>query len=223
MFIFSEEQLRLLLGNPIFKKNSLMIDVGAGDGNVTSRAARFFDVVVATEVSTPMLMRLACRGFCAVKCEELRSTAFGEGCYDAVFLLNLLDRVSRPTEVLLNAKKMLAPDGLLVIGLVLPFCPFVESGTKKLPPEETLEGMRGGFCCEGASFERSLEKFVLDVLAPLGLGLVRWTKLPYLCAGDSIKPFYLLNDAILVLRMRAWMQKSPGRRPSFARLCLHKK
>ncbi len=214
MFVFSKAQLKKLLDFEGEERLGMMLDVGAGDGNVTIQAAEFFEVVCATEVSVPMLMRLSSRGFCTVRCEQLKSESFGEGMYDAVFLLNLLDRVSRPTDIIHNAKRLLSPDGLLVIAVVLPWCPFVERGTKKLPPDERLS-MDGGWCCEGASFEQSLEKFVVNVLEPIGLDLVRWSKLPYLCAGDHIKPYYVLHDAVLVLKQRAPSRQPPAGTPDF--------
>ena len=44
-----------------------LLDVGAGDGNVTRHLAPLFDEVVATEVSPGMVKRLQARGYAAVQ------------------------------------------------------------------------------------------------------------------------------------------------------------
>jgi hypothetical protein len=56
-----------------------LLDVGAGDGGVTSRLAPFFSTVVCTEVSTQMCRRLRQRGYRCGGCARVvpHGTAFG--------------------------------------------------------------------------------------------------------------------------------------------------
>lgn len=48
--------------------------------------------------------------------------------YDVISCLNLLDRCNTPLELLQQIKTALAPDGRVLLALVLPFSAFVESG-----------------------------------------------------------------------------------------------
>ena len=51
----------------------------------------------------------------------------------------------------------------LAQAVVLPFCPFVEDGTKQRQPSERLN-MNGGWCREGASFEAAVQRLIEQVL-----------------------------------------------------------
>lgn len=48
--------------------------------------------------------------------------------FDVVLCLNLLDRCDRPLDVLADIRQVLQPGGIVVLALVLPFKPYVESG-----------------------------------------------------------------------------------------------
>ena len=51
------------------------------------------------------------------------------GQFDLIACLNVLDRCSKPSDLLHDIKKRLVPvSGRLVLAVVLPFCPFVEDG-----------------------------------------------------------------------------------------------
>ena len=80
-----------------------------------------------------------------------------------------------------------------------PWCPFVESGTKQLPPTEQLP-MEGARCRDGASFEASLSAMVTRVLEPAGLEVLSVSRVPYISQGDSMQRYYVLSDAIIVCR-----------------------
>ncbi len=45
-----------------------LLDIGAGDGNVTEKLATFVNEVVCTEVSAPMVRALNAKGFKYVLC-----------------------------------------------------------------------------------------------------------------------------------------------------------
>lgn len=63
MFVFSNAQFQRLMGVTDPWKVSRLLDLGAGDGKVTSVIAQHFDEVYATEQSPSMRWRLGSRGF----------------------------------------------------------------------------------------------------------------------------------------------------------------
>ena len=93
------------------------------------------------------------------------------------------------------------PKALFMMAVVLPWCPFVETKTKKLPPSEPLP-MAGAKCQERAHFETSLAALVARVIVPMGLEVVAWTRVPYLCEGSGTHGYYRLDDAVLLMRRR---------------------
>ena len=52
----------------------------------------------------------------------------------------------------------------------------------------------------GETFEQQLLSLVQDVLVPAGFEVERFTKMPYLSEGDIYHSFYVLYDAVFVLR-----------------------
>ena len=201
----------------------VLLDVGAGDGTVTSTALAPLvgflppglkhrasaattttpGLVVTTEVSGPMVQRLRSHGFVCHETVDLRTCAdllpTMRGAFDIVSCLNVLDRADRPRRLLEDLAALVKPGtGRVVLAVVLPFCPFVESGSRQLQPSERLN-MRGGMCREGSYFEWSVDAMVTQVLEPAGFHVHAWSQLPYLCSGDRAAPYYVLYDALFVL------------------------
>jgi len=133
-----------------------------------------------------------------------------DGAFDVVALMNLLDRCDHPSEMLRDAARLARPGtGRILIALVLPFSEFVEEGTARRGVRAPLP-MGGARCGDGATLEASLAAFVERVVHPLGLEVERLARLPYLCRGDARQPYYVLSDAILVLRhagAAAWQRE----------------
>ena len=77
---------------------------------------------------------------------------------------------------------------------MLMFIHFV-SGNHGNIPEQYLH-------IEGESFERQVASFVHDVLEPIGFVVEAFTRLPYLCEGDLEHSFYVLDDALFILRTK---------------------
>ena len=50
------------------------------------------------------------------------------GKYNVISLLNLLDRIDHPLQLLNDVKSALDPSGLVVVAIVLPYNPGVETG-----------------------------------------------------------------------------------------------
>lgn len=62
MFIFSSQQLSILLGRRLGQQGDLL-DLGAGDGLITQSMANFFSRTYVTETSRTMRWALVKRGF----------------------------------------------------------------------------------------------------------------------------------------------------------------
>ena len=52
----------------------------------------------------------------------------------------------------------------------------------------------------GTSFEEQTRELAANLLEPAGFTVERLTRLPYLCEGDLQRSFYVLDDAIFVLK-----------------------
>jgi 16S rRNA A1518/A1519 N6-dimethyltransferase RsmA/KsgA/DIM1 with predicted DNA glycosylase/AP lyase activity len=70
MFVLSRAQIQRLLRREQRIGGSLL-DIGAGDGNVTESIASLVDQVTSTEVSGPMVKSLNSRGFNCVQTADL--------------------------------------------------------------------------------------------------------------------------------------------------------
>ena len=63
MFVFSNAQFQNLMGVDGTWKAAHLLDLGAGDGKVTSVMKQHFDEVYVTEQSPSMRWRLSSQGF----------------------------------------------------------------------------------------------------------------------------------------------------------------
>jgi SAM-dependent methyltransferase len=123
MFVFGPEHLTKLFRGSL-PQGRLLLDVGAGDGNVTSYVASNFERVFATEASLPMLSRLKSRGYVAVgEPDCLDNGTLGRGAFDLVMMLNVLDRAAKPLSMLKSLKQLVKADtGRILLAVVLPWC-----------------------------------------------------------------------------------------------------
>ncbi|KAH6920421.1 hypothetical protein HPB50_028591 [Hyalomma asiaticum] len=202
MFVFSMSQfLRLLrvesdtLNLPLFGS---LLDVGAGDGNVTAAIAPLFGQVDVTEKSPSMRRILSRRGFRVLDAATLKPADGGEDgeqqLYDVICCLNVLDRCETPLALLRTLKARLTNRaGKLVLALVLPLSQYVESGKCGAKPLETLH-------VRGSTLEQQVQSLYSNVVVPAGFILESWTRLPYLCEGDIEQAYYWLDDVVMVLR-----------------------
>jgi SAM-dependent methyltransferase len=174
-----------------------LLDVGAGSGDVTAALAPCFDELQATEVSRGMARRLTRHG---VRCHalDLAEAPLAQPPFDAVSLLNVLDRCRKPRQLLRHCLLSLAPGGLFIVALALPYRPFYFDGPSTPEPLERLECDTG----EAAEWEDGARRFIERDLLPLGLTLERFARAPYLSAGDSARPLYELDDVVVVLSKR---------------------
>jgi SAM-dependent methyltransferase len=171
-----------------------LLDVGAGSGDVTAQLGPCFDEVEVTEVSRGMAKRLTKRGF---RCHaaDLTLGPLAAPAFDAVSLLNVLDRCQKPITLLGNCLAALRPGGTFIVALALPYSPFYFAGPSTPEPEERLECAPG----PGGSWEDGARRLIERDLLPLGLTLECFARAPYLSAGDSRRELYELDDVVVVL------------------------
>lgn len=188
MHVLSEEQWRALLP----ETGGRLLDVGAGRGDATSQLSTLFDQTVTTETSPAMAKRLRRMGYECILDDIARRPDLG-GPYDAVSLLNVLDRCDEPLSLLGAARGALRKGGLLLIALVLPYCPFVYDGGLTRSPRQRLPIL-------SRDFEVAAAEFATTALLPLGLEIVTLSRAPYLSGGDAEHPLYELDDLIVICR-----------------------
>jgi SAM-dependent methyltransferase len=174
-----------------------LLDVGAGSGDVTAALAPCFDQIETTEVSRGMARKLAQRGF-PCHALDLTEAPLPDHGFDAVSLLNVLDRCRRPRRLLRNCLEALRPGGTFIVALALPYSPFYFDGPSTPEPLERLE------CDAGpkSTWEDSARRFIERDLLPLDLSLQRFVRAPYLSAGDSKRSLYELDDVVVLLTKR---------------------
>jgi SAM-dependent methyltransferase len=185
---------RTLLGG---RAGGSLLDVGAGSGDVTTALSPCFDELETTEVSRGMVRRLRQRGF---RCRELdmSDAPIDAAPFNAVSLLNVLDRCRKPKTLLEHCLAALAPGGTLIVALALPYQPFYFAGASTPEPLEHLECDPG----PGGGWEDGARRFIERDLLPLGLALEGFARAPYLSAGDSRRELYELDDVVVVLSKR---------------------
>jgi len=188
MWVLSSAQAKLLVGGPFQR----LIDVGAGDGAVTSQLAPLAREVITTETSRPMAARLRQRG---LPCLLTALPAVGYT-HDLVSCLNVLDRTSSPLSLLRRLRELLAPSGVLLLAVVVPWRPAVlhRIGLTS-PPHEVLPTA----VLEATTFEQSAAALATLVFEPLGFDVRRVSRVPYLSRGGPHGRVVSLDDALFVL------------------------
>lgn len=117
--------------------------------------------------------------------------------FEAVALVNILDRCDAPISLMKQVKEVLDPTyGRLIVAVVLPFRPVVQDGRKRRSPVEKvkLRKMKG--------WEKSVNAINEEIFKPLGFIVERIAKLPYLSGGNGRKSYCTLDDAIFALRVQ---------------------
>ncbi|XP_024141423.1 methyltransferase-like protein 9 isoform X1 [Oryzias melastigma] len=191
MFVFSSDQFQELLRIGPDWTAERLLDLGAGDGGVTEVMGVHFRQVFATEVSVPMKWHLQRRNYKVLGIDEWQHVGFQ---YDVISCLNLLDRCDDPLHLLLEIRKALVPKtGRLILAAVLPFQPYVEVGGKWERPREHLK-------VKGKSWEEQVTDLSHQVFPQVGFEVEAVTRLPYLCEGDMYNDYYVLDDAVFVLK-----------------------
>ncbi|XP_067912718.1 methyltransferase-like protein 9 [Heterodontus francisci] len=191
MFVFSEEQFLQLLRVEADWRAARVLDLGAGDGEVTKIISPHFEEVYVTEVSPTMKWQLKKKQYRVLGIDEWQDPGFQ---YNVISCLNLLDRCDRPLTLLKDIRNVLEPStGRLILAVVLPFQPYVENGGKWERPSEYLE-------VTGETWEEQVASLSNDVFSKAGFAIESFTRLPYLCEGDLYNDHYVLDDVVFILK-----------------------
>ncbi|KAL5289050.1 METTL9.2 family protein [Megaselia abdita] len=110
--------------------------------------------------------------------------------------LNVLDRCIDPHQILQDMFNALAPNGRILIALVLPYSHYCEFNTSHMPLRPLMEHWPEK--ARQFSFEAETVVF-FEMLERMGFKVESWTKAPYLCEGDLHQSFYWLVDLVVVL------------------------
>lgn len=192
MHLLDTSQWQQLLGPPNQRR---LLDIGAGSGDVTATLAPLFGTVATTEMSWAMARRLRRRGYLCFRVDVTETGAPDEP-WETISCLNVLDRCARPLSLLERLRAALAPGGELILSMPLPYAPIVYDGGVTREPSEPLP------LTDATSWEAGVAALVERVLAPAGLEVRRLARAPYVSAGDAYQPLYVLDDVILVCRIR---------------------
>jgi SAM-dependent methyltransferase len=188
MHLLSEAQWGELAG----ARRARLLDVGAGAGYVTENARPWFEHITCTETSRPLARRLSARGFHVHAHDILEQPLPEPQRFDLISCLNVIDRTRRPLSLLSALHALLAEDTRLVVSVPLPIRPHVHVAGATVSPQERLPMEETVF--EAAAVEMSL------FFESQGFAVERLSRLPYLSRGDARAPYYVLDDALWVLR-----------------------
>ena len=193
-FLLSEAHWAQLLEGLTRRGSGVALDVGAGDGSLTMSFASLFDSMHVTEVSQPLVQRLArqdasWRGHVT---STLSVEALGGAKnFDAIFILNVLDRCKDPEGLLASARELLAPDGWLIVSIVLPATQ-ADAAASSGVAQRTWR-------VTGGTFELAAASCITSLLLPAGFGLRALVRAPYFCAGDASSPVSVLDAGVFLL------------------------
>ncbi len=191
MRVVGTAQLERLLGRAGLRGGGRLLDVGAGDGHVTAELAPLFDAVETTEVSKGMAKRLREKGYRCHEVDLVQERLEAAVPFDAIALLNVIDRTSHPISLLETLPTLMAPGAWLLIAVPLPLAPHVHVGPATVDPEEMLP-------IERESWEAAASVLEADLLRPLGYDVRALSRVPYLCRGSKRQPVAQLDDALFL-------------------------
>uniref|UniRef100_A0A914WKH3 Uncharacterized protein n=1 Tax=Plectus sambesii TaxID=2011161 RepID=A0A914WKH3_9BILA len=194
MYLFSPQHFQQLLDLPPdwIAADKKMIDLGAGDGAITEVMKQYYKQASATEASQIMQWRLRQKDITLLPIDGWNDQHF-----DLISALNLLDRHFDPKSLLRDLRKTaLDSNGIVLLAVVLPWSQYVEFNLN----DTTSTRATDHITLDGSTFEQQANSLTEQLLIPAGFQVLRWTKLPYLCEGDSYRAYYKLTDSVFVLK-----------------------
>ena len=108
------EQVELYYGEQNLSAKSLL-DIACGDGFITEQLAKSFGKVVGIDANSQVIEKARQRLPGAVFCNSLAEEFTTSERFDVVTLLDLLEHVQSPVDLLRHLKSYLKPDGVIVI------------------------------------------------------------------------------------------------------------
>jgi hypothetical protein len=198
-YLLSTAQWAELLDRPLGHGRGHALDIGAGDGSLNIPMRPLFSRVVATELTTPLVLRLRSVGLDGVLAESPAPSnvlahfpAPQPAAFDAVLILNVLDRCKDPFAMLDQARSLLSPTGTLVVSVVLP--------ASQSDAALGVGSSQRRWNVDGDTFETACASLVQHVLVPSGFTPTRIVRAPYFCAGDRNSPVAALDACVIALK-----------------------
>ena len=118
-----EDIVRRLGREAKLERGGLFLDAGVGTGRFAAPLARLYPAQVAgVDVSLPMMRQVAAKSAPAVLplvLADLQRLPFGSGTFQGVLLVHILHLIERWPQVLAEARRVLAPSGVLFLGIEL--------------------------------------------------------------------------------------------------------
>ncbi len=114
--------------------------------------------------------------------------------FDLICLFNVIDRCMNPLTLLSDIHdRMRDANSRLIVATPLPLRPSVEVGHTWVNPNEKLDS-RGL-----TEWEDAAVALTINVFERAGYRVQCFSRVPYLSQGDTVYPFYVLDDAVFVL------------------------
>lgn len=189
MFLISQNHIKTFFGEQTFTS---MLDIGAGDGNVTRQFEFLIEGrnITCTETAPKMIKVLKSKGY------AIQDKIEGEfdliACLNVYKLFNIyfrLDRCEKPVTMLQEICKI--KKKYVILSIVLPFSGFYSEGVNKFPQKEKLIDYN-------KSWEESVDN-LCEIFIEIGFNIVSISRVPYLSEGNMRKEYFKLNATIFVL------------------------
>jgi len=177
-----------------------VLDIGAGSGHVTHELKSHCASLTATETSAAMASRLQESGY-EVWHEDIAATAqtraaMGEGNFDLVAVLNVLDRCASPKSMLAAAHMLLAPSpSWLLLATPLPFNG-AYYGRQTWWTGRPMESLDLG--SKDDNWNTQAVTLIEHVLPSMGFSPMVISRVPYLGGGDAFDDFTECDDVIVL-------------------------
>ena len=216
------ETTRKLLGEQ--RKTAVLLDVGAASGGTTSEMAQLFHRTAATEASAACCRRLRARrsidfvlGPQNPSLDNPDLVAFHSH-YDAVALLNVLDRCDNPYELLRDAILRVCTRnmGKLLCAFSRPLRPFVQPqgffpyflGDNREHGQNLHEFFAPIIAKQEGEFEEYAETALEVLLDRCSIAVPerrcsvhKWTRSPYLSGPDNLGEYAMFDQLVVSLNV----------------------
>jgi len=200
MHVISSDQFWSLIGGgddvELGRPRNIFLDVGAGSGDVTKEITQFYKRTVCTEVNNEMAKVLR-KNYEVVLTNSpgnsIRITKMKDK-LDLITCFNVMDRCSKPVSLTREIHSLCHAETTVIMSIVIPFKPWVEYNKSHRPEENLI--LTKSKCC----WEEQVSELAELLFEENGFDVEAISRVPYFCEGDMVKPWYVLDDAIFVLK-----------------------